>query len=302
MEDFGTNDDLLTVARSHAAQYPSNASLQLFRVEQEVHEGDPSALWEIFEKTVRRVSPKEAENDEAEVRKIWFTWTSTEEKKHETAGTNADGVWAAILGLSAKINQPTTHSALLGRYFISTQQRSSPLPPLKVIDEFAKYRPTDDFFTIAFVAVSIYSKSPYQDLAGMYERRRSAARVKEARIQAALDWAEWLLTHRKALDASKIIDSVKREDEGAVERRWKDICDRAETAAAAGDAEMDLERALGAKGWAGLSTPDGVLVHGEDDEEEEDESDDEEGEEDDDAMDEDERDGDSEDEEMETAS
>ena len=206
------------------------------------------------------MSPKEAGNEESDVRKIWFTWTSTEEYNHEVAGTDIDGVWSSILTLSAKVNRPETHSALLGRYFISTQQRQMPLSPLPLIESFAKYRPSDDFFAIAFITISTYSSNAFRDISKLYEHRRGSARTKQGRIDAALDWAEWLIRHKKAFEAVKIVDSVKRDDEVEVERRWKLICDAVETAdGSKGDSISQLETKLAEKGWPGLSTFDGVV-------------------------------------------
>jgi hypothetical protein len=156
---------------------------------------------------------------------------------------------------------------------------------LKTINSFAKYRPTEDVYAIALQAIAVYVQQPYHDLSKLYERWKSAARTKSGRIEAALAWAEWLLENTKAHEAAKIVDSVRREDEVEVERRWKELCDDAEEIVVQKEASEagNLERKLRAIGWAGLSTADGVLKAMEaDEDEEESEDEDEEMEEDDD--------------------
>ena len=256
VKKYDPSRDLSKLARSHAAEHPSSAPLQLARLECEVEQRS-SDLGDVFERTVKAVSHVNA-NEEKDVRKVWFTWTAYTEE--ESADSELDLTWTKILTLSSKLNQSTTHTALLGRYFISTLQRSSPLPALRTIDSFAKYRPTEDIYAIALVAIAVYTKEPYHDLTKLYERWKSAARTKDGRVEAALAWAGWLLENKKAHLAAQIVDSVRREDEADVERRWKEMCDEAEErgAEAEGSELEQLERKLRAIGWGGLATPEGI--------------------------------------------
>ena len=266
---YDLESDVLKIARSHAAQYPSNATLQRTRLEYEVDQGS-SDLRSTFESCVKAVSSIEAGNDEGDVRKIWFNWTFYEETR--TDSSEIDTTWARILTLSTKLNRPSTHTALLGRYFISTLQRISPLPALKTIDSFAKYRPTEDVYAIALHAMAVYVQQPYNDLSKLYERWKSAARTKSGRVEAALAWADWLLENKKAHEAAKIVDSVRREDEAEVERRWKEMCDEAEEKSQEkqGSQAERLDKRLRSIGWRGLSTADGVLTSVAEDEDEDD--------------------------------
>lgn len=231
------------------------------RLDLEVRFGDPTHRWEIFEKTVKLVSPQEAGNAESDVRRVWFTWTSSEEVSVTVDGREIDRSWVKILALSTKINRPKTHTALLGRYFISTLQRSNPVSPLSTMDSFAKYKVSADLYPIAWAAVEVYSGKPYDELGRLYERWRSASRIAGERIDAALTWSRWQLSHKKAHEAAKIVDTVRREDPSVVEQRWKVLCDEAEgrPAEEEGDEVERLEERLGMVGWAGLGTSDGIL-------------------------------------------
>jgi len=281
--------DVLKIARSHAALYPSNATLQRIRLEYEAEQRS-SDLGNIFEGVVKAVSPVEEDDQEEDVRKIWFIWTSYEET--QAAPSDIDATWTKILTLSSRINRPSIHTALLGRYFISTLQRPSPLPALRTIDSLAKYRPSEDVYAIALMAIAIYSQQPYHDLVKLYERWKSAARSKHGQIEAALAWAGWLLENKKAHEAAKIVDSVRREDEVEVERRWKEMCDDAEEKGQEkeGSEVERLERKLRVIGWTGLGTTNGALRPVEEDEEDEDDEDDDEDEEMDEGEDESEED------------
>lgn len=260
-EEVEADAEILTTARRHVLQYPSNAALQAIRLKLEARFGDPMNLWDILETTVKNVTPVEAGNDESDIERVWFTGTSSEEAAHEISGTDIDGVWSTILALSTRINRRRTHTMLLARYFISTLQKSPPLPALPTIDSLAKYKVSAEFYPIAWTALRVYSAKPYEELGKMYERWRSAARTVDNRINAAMSWAGWLLSHKKAHEAVKIVDSVRREDPTEVERRWKALCDEAEvnTAEPSGDKVRMLEGLLEMRGWGGLETHDGVL-------------------------------------------
>lgn len=259
MQQYGTTEDYASASRSHAALHPSSAGLQRARLEQDISAGS-SDLRVAFETAVKAVSPIEAGNQEEEIRRLWFTWTAYEETHAETP-SQLDLAWTAILTLSSRLNRPTTHTALLGRYLISTLQRPTPLPALRTLDSFAKYRPAEETYAIAFVAISVYSTQPYVDLTALYQRWRSAARDAAGRRAAALTWAEWLLSQRKGAEATRIVDSVRREDPAEVERKWKQICDEAEEqggllsrSTGGEDKEAKLARELRKIGWAGLGT------------------------------------------------
>lgn len=255
--------------------HPSNAALQRARLKQDVSTGSSDSR-AAFETAVKAVSPVETGNEEDDIRRIWFTWTAFEES-HAGSSAELDTAWSNILTLSSRLNRPTTHTALLGRFLISTLQRTTPLPALRTLDSFAKYRPTEEVYAIAFVAISVYSAQPYPDLTSLYQRWKGAARDAAGRTTAALTWAQWLLSQRKGAEATRIVDSVRREDAVEVERRWKLICDQAEEqsgllsrSAGAEDKEIKLARDLRKIGWAGVGTSVGYEEVVESDDESED--------------------------------
>lgn len=224
------NDAFLSTARSHVAQHPSNAALQLALVSAVVESSDVASVRSACADAAAKVTIRNLTTEEQEdVVELWKTWAAWE----ETHGDASE--WKKLLRDSLRLGAsiPALHSTLLASYYAA--QLPAGTTPQKALDAVVRsYQPTSVFFTLAFEILATESNGSQAHLAKLYDAWRAACRAPSERVDAALTWSEWLMGHGKGRDAYDVTDVVRREvrsnesETARLEAGWKGLLDASE--------------------------------------------------------------------------
>ena len=205
--------------KSHAGQYPTNPRLQR-RYLQSLSASDPARLMDACEITAKAATTASASDGEAEdIRAIWMIWSDALIQSPGSKDT-----WDRILKLSQKLDPVNIFPTILARYFAASLDDSDPIRLLQIIA--SRYGPPASFYANVFGQLSQRSRS---DLSRVYEMWSRACKAPQAKVEAAISWAGWLLEHRKAHEARRVVETVKSELGGleavALEGQWQALLD-----------------------------------------------------------------------------
>ena len=259
----------LVAARDYAARYPTHPGIQrvFLELEMAISKSIPKTR-ELFRSALGAIYQSnpgsEAEDD---LRAIWFAWANSFEEGEATAWIEEDTAREQILALSTRLNSsfPDIHTRLLGYALIRALQRQDPLPALPTVERMTiLYRPSEGFYHIAFIILQVYASNPYATLSGLYEIWKAACRLPSSETDAGLTWGEWLLDNGKALQASRIVETLAKQVGGVeVESRWRGLLDRVgerKEQRWSGVKVRELQERLARVGYAGLMSETGRLT------------------------------------------
>ena len=173
---------------------------------------------DVCEITAKAATTASASDGEAEdIRAIWMTWSDA---LFQSPGSKDK--WDRILKLSQKLHPVKIFPTILARYFAASLDDSDPIRLLQ--DIASRYGPPASFYANVFGQLSQRSRS---DLSRVYEMWSRACKAPQAKVEAAISWAGWLLEHRKAHEARTMVMTAKRGldlgDAADLDRRWLDL-------------------------------------------------------------------------------
>jgi hypothetical protein len=230
---------LLTTVRSHAAQHPTNPSLQRMRLVLEVSSSsatEPEAIRKAFKETTKAcLRPDMSFSEQQDVLAIWTSFLDWEETQSVEDPTRLDGIYKRLLRETLRQSAvPELHPSILAKYFEYTT-RQSPASLLSTLERITStYRPSYTFFREAFDAIALRSEDALKELRVVYRQWRAASQVNHDKVGATLYWAEWLLDNQHGKDASDAVDVMRREvsrDAAALadlEAGWTELMNDAE--------------------------------------------------------------------------
>ncbi|OCF71584.1 U3 small nucleolar RNA-associated protein 6 [Kwoniella mangroviensis CBS 8886] len=234
----------LDIARSYALIYPSNPSIQLYRLTAEVQlSTDATQTCKTCEEVVRAVTKSGLSEEEGEdVRSIWKLWI---DKELQNPDGNLEERWKVILRESMKlgVHVRDLHGDVLGYYIINTLKSGEEVNG--VLNKIKSYQPTFNTFNLVFTSLQDNNVQP-DDLKKIYNAWRGFCKTPYEKAQAALAYAQVLLGIKgKGKEAYDVIEVTKREvrvDEGVekyLEAGWKMLVD-AESEGDSGDEDEEM--------------------------------------------------------------
>ena len=209
------------MVRVRASAHPQDPSIQRTRLETELQaepdNQDLESTCEAIAKGVVREALTDTEEEDVEA--IWSIWSDVIAKQSQGLES-----WRRIIRSAQQSSSiPALYANVLPRCFRAcSPDLQTALPTFDRMR--TAYGPPASFYRDIFPIIVNLSAS-YQDLAKVYETWRATCKVSEDKMQAALVWAEWLVSHGKAHEARLEVEKAKKavgEDTAAdVESRWQ---------------------------------------------------------------------------------
>ncbi|WWC89825.1 uncharacterized protein L201_004753 [Kwoniella dendrophila CBS 6074] len=232
LAQLATTSPDLKIARSYAAIYPSNPSIQLYRLSAEIGESDDSS--KICEEIARSVTKSNLSDDDREkVRAIWKLWIDQEIKQSSDEVSLNEKRWKSVLLESMKSgsNIPGLHGDIVGYYMVSSIKQKESVG--NILKSIKSYQPTFNTYQIIFDSLNSSDfEIDFNDLKKIYDSWRLICKLPFEKAQAGLTIAKLLLSIKgKGREAYDLIENVKREirqDENVeryVEKEWKALLD-----------------------------------------------------------------------------
>lgn len=248
------NKKRLELARSHASIHPTNASLQMTRLQAELGSDiEAEQLRAAFASIIKAVTQRGLSREDADiVAQIWLLWMSWEEEQRAADRFGMDKLWKKTMRESMRTGSevPNLHSRMLARYFDFRLKAASPESALPIFRELAAtYRPRTDFFISAMKVFYGYALAT-RNLAGLdevFQAWRAAAQSPYEVIRATIVYARACLGAGHPKAAAAAVDVIRREMRenpamlAELETEWASLLDEKEAEQAKSDEQKQQE-------------------------------------------------------------
>jgi len=246
-----SEEEQAAIVTPHAAQHPSDPSLQREKLSLLANTAKPEIVRKAFKESMKHcLKPDLSTEDKADVIAIYtgyLEWESEESTLQEV-----DGIYKRILRETLRQDCiPELHPTVLASYyeFLLSRQPETTVSHIAILEPIiTTYSPSHEFYQRAFDIISTRSINPEEDLRKVYMRWRSSARNNRDKVGATLQWADWLMENgqgKKAYDAVDVMRREVRVDEAALaelEAGWIAVME---------DANGDVESSEGESGSEG---------------------------------------------------
>jgi len=217
-----SEEEQAAIVTPHAAQHPSDPSLQREKLSLLANTAKPENVRKAFKESMKHcLKPDLSPEDKADVIAIYtgyLEWESEESTLQEV-----DGIYKRILRETLRQDCiPELHPTVLASYyeFLLSRQPETTVSHIAILEPIiTTYSPSHEFYQRAFDIISTRSINPEEDLRKVYMRWRSSARNNRDKVGATLQWADWLMENgegKKAYDAVDVMRREVRVDEAAL--------------------------------------------------------------------------------------
>jgi hypothetical protein len=263
-----SEEEQAAIVTPHAAQHPSDPSLQREKLSLLSNTAGPEIVRKAFKESMKHcLKPDLSPQDKADVIAIYtgyLEWESDESTLQEV-----NGIYKRILRETLRQDCiPELHPTVLASYyeFLLSRQPETTISHIAILEPIiTTYSPSHEFYQRAFDIISTRSLNPEEDLRKVYLRWRSSARNNRDKVGATLQWADWLMENgegKKAYDAVDVMRREVRVDEAALaelEAGWIAVME---------DANGEVESSEGESGSGSEEEPSGSESEDDEDEDE----------------------------------
>jgi hypothetical protein len=207
-----SEEEQASIVYPHAAQHPSDPSLQRERLSLLSNTAEPEIIRKAFKESMKNcLKPDLSKDDKEDVIALYIGYLEFESTENPAS---ADGIYKRILRETLRQDCISElHPEVLAAYYeflLSRQtENTSHLSILEPI--ISTYSPSHEFYERAFDIIAEQSTNPEKDLGIVYMRWRTSAKNNSDKVQATLKWTEWLLQNQEGKKAYDAVDVMRRE-------------------------------------------------------------------------------------------
>ncbi|WVQ77662.1 hypothetical protein IAR50_007350 [Cryptococcus sp. DSM 104548] len=237
-----SSPELLPTARTHSAQYPSNATIQSIRLSSELSSAsaeNEDATRKMCETVARSVI---SSDDTEGVLSIWKTWASWE--NDVSSPEQLEERWGHILKLSLKIGSTVVglHDQLLPVYILSLYENTTQGLSAIAKSVLKRYRPSPGIFAQLFETLKFSERSPSpQEMDDFFQSWKSLARTPSDLFEVSTAHLTYLVETGKGAEGYKLYQTARREVgaelQGQLESVWVGILEKAKEGEKGSDSE-----------------------------------------------------------------